>query len=541
MEYNKVNFASETVNEHINGIYKFVLSRCARTEDAEDLTQEICIKLYRALCVRDDISNINAYIITVARNTLVNYYRDKSRVQLSSIDNYSDTIRDSAMSPDEQAVHKENISAMQRGIAYLSKTQRRVVIEHFYNNKKVSEIAELLNIPAGTVKWHLSEAKLNLRKGMETMRNSGELKFNPVKFGLMGVNGRTGTMGGTNNFFRSALTQNIAYCIRNEAKMINEIADELGVSPVYVESEINFLEEYCFVLRHGKKYIANILIDESTPELDMLHHEMYSEGARIVGNDIFDELMKSDIWDMDGLYIPDNDKNFAMWIFPFLSAAFGGERMFRERATISFDEVATMRPDGAYNIPMASVIDTEKRFGYQINMNNWCGPCWNGSDKCQIFFVDSEFSGRRFDEHYIHNIQHDLDLIYSWKNGKTLSEDDYAHLSQIGYIRVDGNHNVVLQTVIADKSVMKKIVEVGDRVKERHWDSLCALTKKYVDTWLAATPKHLKKTRLFGLQHIFYLDGWMLLYMAKQLVDDGRLIVPSEDKRRMMSVMFTVE
>ncbi|MCH5212710.1 MAG: hypothetical protein J1G06_06830, partial [Oscillospiraceae bacterium] len=376
---------------------------------------------------------------------------------------------------------------------------------------------------------------------METMRNSGELKFNPVKFGLMGFNGRVGTMGGTNNFFRSALTQNIAYCIRREAKTINEIADELGVSPVYVESEIDFLEEYCFVLRNGKKYIANILIDESTPELDMLHHEMYSEGARIIGSDIFDELIKSDIWDMDGLYIPDNDKNFAMWIFPFLAAAFGGERMFRERATISFDEVATMRPDGGYNIPIASVIDTENRFGYQINMDNWCGPYWNGSDKRHIFFIDSEHTGKRFDDHYIRNVQHDLDLLYSWRMGKLLSEDDYAHLSQIGYIRVGENHEVTPRMVIANKSIMKKLVEIGDRVKDRHWDELCELTKKYVDTWLAATPKHLKKTRLFGLQHIFYLDGWLLLYMERQFVGDGRLIVPSEDKRRMMSVMFAVE
>ena len=45
--------------------------------------------------------------------------------------------------------------------------------------------------------------------------------------------------------------------MRNTAKTINEIADDLGVSPVYVETEVEFLEEYGFLQAWKDKYIVN--------------------------------------------------------------------------------------------------------------------------------------------------------------------------------------------------------------------------------------------------------------------------------------------
>ena len=90
------------------------------------------------------------------------------------------------------------------------------------------------------------------------MKNVQMQQFSPVAFSRMGFCGSAGSMGGTSAFFRSALTQNIAYCVYREAKTINEIAEALGVSPVYVESEVEFLEEYGYLLKRGEKYLANL-------------------------------------------------------------------------------------------------------------------------------------------------------------------------------------------------------------------------------------------------------------------------------------------
>ena len=129
---------------------------------------------------------------------------------------------------------------------------RRKTIAYYFENRKQADIARELDIPLGTVKWHLFEAKKELKRGMDTMRKASELKFNPIKFHSYSVNGSVGKKS-PDEFFRSTLAQNICYCVRNTAKTINEIADDLGVSPVYVETEVEFLGLLKILCYHHNK------------------------------------------------------------------------------------------------------------------------------------------------------------------------------------------------------------------------------------------------------------------------------------------------
>ena len=239
--------AEKLTTEYLKAIYGFALKRCANLQDAEDLTQEIVLKVFRSFLCRDDIEAPDKFIWTVAHNTLSNYYREKTKIalgipmgdfaELLSLDN------DAA----DDLVEKETIDRLHKEIAYLSKLQRKIVIAYYFENKKQETIATELGIPLGTVKWHLFEAKKNLKKGIDTMRQIGELKFNPIKFELCGTNGSPGTKGANSNLLRSTFSQNIVYSVWKEAKTVNKIADDLGVSPVYVESEAEYLAEYGFL------------------------------------------------------------------------------------------------------------------------------------------------------------------------------------------------------------------------------------------------------------------------------------------------------
>ena len=254
--------AERIITEYLKPIFGFALKRSKNAHDAEDLSQDIVLKAYRALLIKNDIENINNFIWTIAHNTLNNYYRDTAKSIIGvSIDDVAEIVAD----PDTVLVDDENTDAIRRlqsEIAYLSKLQRKIVIAYYFENRKQADIAEELDIPLGTVKWHLFEAKKELKRGMDTMRKTSELKFNPIKFSLCGFSGSTGTKGSVSNFFRSPMVQNIAYCVKDTPKTVNEIADALGVSPVYVETEIEYLEEYGFLLKQGDRYIINFLLDE---------------------------------------------------------------------------------------------------------------------------------------------------------------------------------------------------------------------------------------------------------------------------------------
>lgn len=255
----------KAVTEYVKPIFGFALKRCKSVQDAEDLSQEIVLRSFRALLLRDHVADMGKFIWTVAHNALSNYYRDSEKhaahVSLYETAELID-VPDSEL---EDQGSKEAIEKLHREIAYLSKLQRRIVIAYYFENRRQADIANELGIPLGTVKWHLFEAKKELKRGMDTVRRSSELKFRPIRFGNCGINGSIGT-NTIDSFFRSALAQNICYCVRNEAKTVNEIADALGVSPVYVEGEAEYLEKYGFLLQKMIGTSSIFCFGSRTPE-----------------------------------------------------------------------------------------------------------------------------------------------------------------------------------------------------------------------------------------------------------------------------------
>ncbi|MDD6799222.1 MAG: sigma-70 family RNA polymerase sigma factor, partial [Firmicutes bacterium] len=186
--------AEKTITEYLKPIFGFALKRCKSIQDAEDLSQEIAIRAFRALLIKDDVADEGKYIWTVAHNALSNYYRDYA---ISAVGVSVDEIEELIADPQSETDSDDNAEAVNRlrtEIAYLSKLQRRIVIAYYFENRKQADIARELGIPLGTVKWHLFEAKKELKRGMDTMRKASELKFNPVKLTRICSNGSIGTM-----------------------------------------------------------------------------------------------------------------------------------------------------------------------------------------------------------------------------------------------------------------------------------------------------------------------------------------------------------
>lgn len=353
--------AEKIITAHVKPVFGFALRRCRNVHDAEDLSQEIMAKAFRALLMKDDIEDVGRYIRTVAHNTLSNYYRNTAKGATNvSLDEVAERLSDT----DSAANDRENaaaVSRLQSEIAYLSKLQRRIVIAYYFENRKQADIAEELHIPLGTVKWHLFEAKKELKRGVAMTRSYGELRFNPIRLTRICSNGSVGTKGSNAGFFRSALSQNIVYAVRNTYKSQNEIADELGVSPVYVESEAAFLLEYGFLLKKGDRFISNILIDEADAEIIRLHDEMYEKATAMVADELFDALSDSgllrDTRIAGGKYgrvtmtdDPPRDENFLLWsLIPYVIAE-SGMQLYRE--TVSFEAAATLRPDGGRRLSL---------------------------------------------------------------------------------------------------------------------------------------------------------------------------------------------
>ena len=543
------------ITEYLKPIFGFALKRCKSLQDAEDLSQDIVMRAFRTLLARDDVADVGKFIWTIAHNALSNYYRDAAKYMMGvPIDEVAELIADpnAEIDTDDRA---ESLYRLCSEIAYLSKRQRKIVIAYYFANRRQADIARELGIPLGTVKWHLFEAKKELKRGMDMTRKTGELKFNPIKFHSYGFNGRGGTKA-LDDFFRGALAQNICYSVRNTAKTVNEIADDLGVSPVYVESEAEFLEEYGFLQAQKDKYIVNFLLSEPTTELLIMQNDMYRHAAELFANDLYDELTGSGILDDAGIQCRQSDgpitldeskrgdRNFLLWtLIPYITAWSGEKLMDR---SISFEEVATVRPDGGYNICHVTVVPDEMVLPEDyVYMRNWNGPMWNGNGRHILWQLDSEWSdrGERRAARYSEDAGRVLSL-YEREREERLSKDEYAWLAECGYVKTngdyDGDFKSTWQIVILDnKEIQEKLIAMGEKIKRKYKDEFEAIKAPYVQAMLKSVPAHLRKVEAFELQFVFHSDGWFLCHCIMTLLNSGKMKVPTQGQKKAMTTLIT--
>ncbi len=540
------------ITNSLKPIFGFTLKRCKSIQDAEDLSQEIILKTFRALICRKEIENPDKFLWTVAHHTLSNYYRDHAKCAIGvSIDEMAETLADTDSLPDNEDL-ADLLPRLQNEIAYLSKLQRQILIAYYFRNRKQADIAKEFHIPLGTVKWHLFEAKKELKRGIIMTRTYSKLKYDPIKLIRICCNGSPGTKGSNANFFRSALSQNIAYTVKNSYKSVNEIADELGVSPVYVESEADFLEEYGFLLKKGDRYIANILIEEADAEITHLHDQLYEKATALFADELFDMLTSSGLLQdnriLGGKYgkvtlqndLP-QDPNFLLWsLIPYITAN-SGRYLCKE--TISFAEAATLRSDGGHNICSATVYDpTAPKPKYDDSMGKFCGCCWNSYEDLTLWQCDSEWSGQRVDENFGKETDKDLMLLSHWLKDEELSNSEYVRLAERGYISVlqeQGDMKVVpLCTMLENSEIKSELLAIGSKIKEKHWKELAKLKETFVNAVLSKTPPHLYPAQMFGLQHIFFSDPWFVLHVIKHLLENKKLKLPMQEQKKALSILI---
>ena len=570
---------NEFAENYMEKLFYFCLKKTGSQIEAEDLTQDIALQIITALNKGTILTSFSAWVWQIARNRYSVWAKAKhsrnESVPGSDIGDYE--IEDESESILDEMIHTEQKALLRRELAFIKSDYRNIVVAYYIENKNVREIAESLSLPTNTVKSRLLRAREILKEGMDTMRKTSELKFNPIKFDLCGFSGSVGTKGSPAKFFDSLIAQNIEYAVLKEAKTVNEIAEELGVSPVYVENEVERLEEYGLLTKIGDKYLCNILLEESTTELNHLHDQMYLKVADIFANELFDELINSGILD-DGriwggttepfsfTYDPPKDKNFMLWaLIPYIAAMSGSELM--DEST-TFEEAATTRPDGGENICYASIIPHDVASPlYFDSMKRFCGPCWNGfGEKFKVWTIDSEWSKKRVDEDYQRTIYHDLSLLNIYLNGDTLSPEGYAYLCERGYISALTRERGLLSDVsagfgdsfissedlgdykikfrclcLSDAEINRQLIEIGDHIKEKHRTEFDNLKKEYVDAVLKETPKQLQTMKKYGLQYTFYSDGWFILHCIKTLIANGKLKEPTDDQKKSLTTIIIQE
>jgi len=154
-------------------IYNYCLRMTNNRSDAEDLAQEVFLKVYKNLKNFRKDSKFSTWIYRIAYNTCVDNYR-KKRLKLLPLNKIIDEeqqdidIPSPGPLPEEQVISNEKYSLIKECIAQLKPRYKSAIILRDIHNYSYREIAEILDIPIGTVKSDINRGRALLRKVLKS-------------------------------------------------------------------------------------------------------------------------------------------------------------------------------------------------------------------------------------------------------------------------------------------------------------------------------------------------------------------------------------
>jgi RNA polymerase sigma-70 factor (ECF subfamily) len=172
----------ELLRIHARKVYNLCYRFTGRISEAEDLTQEVFIKIFQTLRTYDEAQGgFPTWLWRVARNHLVDHYRRTRKERLTS--SLEDELgkaegrHNPAADPVSRVEARERRERVQAALEKLSPEMREAVILRDFQDLDYQEIAQVLGVPEGTVKSRINRGRLELArvlKRMQEMEDQGK-------------------------------------------------------------------------------------------------------------------------------------------------------------------------------------------------------------------------------------------------------------------------------------------------------------------------------------------------------------------------------
>jgi RNA polymerase sigma-70 factor (ECF subfamily) len=150
------------LESHYTLIYSVVRGVTGQHGETDDIVQEVFIKIFRALGTFRGDSRLSTWIHRIARNEALNAI-DRRRPQAIPLDDCEE-LPAAGESPETSCRRRIGRERLERFMERLDEKQRVAIELRYIGDKSYEEIAEIMDIPLGTVKTYIYRAKLSLKR-----------------------------------------------------------------------------------------------------------------------------------------------------------------------------------------------------------------------------------------------------------------------------------------------------------------------------------------------------------------------------------------
>jgi len=156
---------------HLKPMYRLAYRLTGKPEDAEDLVQDVLLKLFPRLDEMKTIEKLSPWLSRVLYRQFVDKYRQQQRqaLNLADEDIEEEQLADpeTILGPEGMANSDITLDLISQAMAKLNEDQRQLILLHDVEGYSLPELQDMLDVPLGTLKSRLSRARGQLRESIK--------------------------------------------------------------------------------------------------------------------------------------------------------------------------------------------------------------------------------------------------------------------------------------------------------------------------------------------------------------------------------------
>lgn len=523
----------DKIKDHMDFLLAAALHKCGNLSDAEDLTQETLLAALLFQAKGGHIDNLRAWMLTVMERRYYDMLRQRYRQPTVSIGEEFERIDVNSFSYDDWTVDAgvDEAASVRREVSFLAKMYREVIVRHYMDGQSVTDIAEALGIPQGTVKSRLSFGRKCMKKGMDDMEQYDVRSYKPIRLsvsnsGRMGMDGEPWALAAND-----LIAQNLLYLAYEKPLTETQLAKAIGVSAAYIEPILKRLTDGELMARVGDRFYTDFII--YTHE-DMVRY-IPEQKAFVV--QWFDELWKpfkiffGKLQETEYYQQLSSVKQDALKWFSFFNIFdYGSYRAFSD--AFGAEQTIPDRPNGGRWIAFGHVDNGERpaeayQYSYSGQNNVWLENYLDADRIRMSLFYPEGFPIKLFNrtEERIPEDQL-IKLLYIIESGTDIRQSGFEerYLRSIPWL-VECNilHYEDNKPKLSIPVFYPSEIKAFDRMIEVAQDELCKALKAPLGEFLKGKekpiPAHLKSVPL--QKQYLYSDSAMLMIMLRMAMEKG--------------------
>lgn len=150
---------TKLINEFWGDVFSFVMNKVHDGNSADEITVSVFSKVLAKLDLYDENFQFKTWILTIAQNTIIDFWRKKNRDIEDETENLDEVKNQFAKSPEELMISEQEQEKIFKTVASMDANYQKIIQLRFFDEKSIKEIAEELGLSVANIKVRIMRAK----------------------------------------------------------------------------------------------------------------------------------------------------------------------------------------------------------------------------------------------------------------------------------------------------------------------------------------------------------------------------------------------